>query len=467
MNQFDKLIEFEKKYPSLYDIEINGFPVYTVMRQGLYGINARKIDSREAKNINQNKKYISFRRIVDSFIGIHKHRSVKVLIFSSSSYRRDHLHNFGVEYLQKMYPDSIAFEWPNHNRKQDLEYKNEKDIIPIDYYLVLSKLYSFVYRKEYNRLYNDCLNFLEDIFKKKDNDFFNWIDYLKKNMCSSYAKTGISHIIFSKLFKNYYPNMIIDFFGSARENIYPVFMNNPELIELQHGILTKEHTGYIYPDFVKKNSCYLFNRKILVYGESSKNILCNYSVFEDFQIEIIGNPRIKMYLNSKYMKIENKILILFTSQPFEQDGICKNYYNTIIPYLNEILNILNKNKFYMKYKLGIKLHPREGNNIIDLYKKHLGKDVFYYGNDAELYDLLVKSYLHITVNSTCLYEATQFKCPTITIKYGEFKNKETFGEQVIEVSNIEELNQCFNNLETKYNNYLSELQKITKEFMGI
>lgn len=97
---------------------------------------------------------------------------MKVLIFSSSSYRRDHLHNFGVEYLQKMYPDSIAFEWPNHNRKQDLEYKKEKDIIPIDYYLVLSKLYSFVYRKEYNRLYNDCLNFLEDIFKKKDNDFF-------------------------------------------------------------------------------------------------------------------------------------------------------------------------------------------------------------------------------------------------------------------------------------------------------
>lgn len=60
MNQFDKLIEFEKKYPSLYDIEINGFPVYTVMRQGLYGINARKIDSREAKNINQNKKIYIF-----------------------------------------------------------------------------------------------------------------------------------------------------------------------------------------------------------------------------------------------------------------------------------------------------------------------------------------------------------------------------------------------------------------------
>ena len=464
MTQFENLIEFENKYPGLYDIEINGLTIYTVMRQALYGLHPYDATFKGSHNNEQNKKYISIKRIIKSFVGFYKYKKSKTLIFTSSSFRRDHLRNLSIEYLQEIYKDSVVFEWPNHNQRQDVMYIYDKNCVPIDFYLVLSKIFVKFSKKKYQKMYNICLGLLNEVFKDEDSDFIIWIEYLKIHMCTAYAYTGLSHIVFSKLFKKYSPERVIDFFGSARENIYPVFKNKPELIELQHGILTKEHTGYVYPNYLKNKSCFLFNRKIFVYGKSSKDILCNYSIFNESQIKIIGNPRIEKYFNIGFVK-EERNLILFTSQPFEQDGLGNDYYNTIIPSLKKILYVINNDDYYCRYSLAIKLHPREGNSVIRLYKKHLGKDVFYYENDSELYDLLAKSYLHITVSSTCLYEAAEFNCPTLTIKYKDFNNKETYGKKIKEITNPNDVSYYFKELKINYDKYLKELKEITKEFM--
>ena len=74
------------------------------------------------------------------------------------------------------------------------------------------------------------------------------IDLLIREMPVSYASTAISQQVFRRLFRKYENiKYAIDFWGSGRENIIPVLPGDFEAVELQHGIITEFHPGYIYP----------------------------------------------------------------------------------------------------------------------------------------------------------------------------------------------------------------------------
>lgn len=472
MGQKELLFAFEDKYRFLYDIEANGVPIYTCLRDGVCA--RLQGNTMESSSNTSDKGRVFINRLIASGKKIYRFRKKKALIFTSSMYRRDKGRNLAAEYLMQEYPDAVVFEWPSRNEIYDSAYfkdVNKDKYCPLDLYLAIYKLYIRIFRKQYRRLYEECKDTLASAFAGTHDQIGEHeqtaIEYLMKAIPESYAITTISQKIFKKLFQKYrHVEYAIDFWGSARENIIPVLPGKPKSIELQHGVITSSHPGYVYPEFVKGKQSF-FQRKFLVYGQSTKDILCNNSIFVEKQVDIIGNPRIKMYLEEYTMKESDRKYLLFTSQPFEQDLGLSGYYDAVINCLKDLKQCVNANENYSDYKLAIKLHPRENQIVKKRYVEELGEDVKCFGSDKDLYELLSQTFIHFTVNSTVLYEAAEFGCPTVIFPYGKFDMREMFGEEIKIVHTEQDIKECMAELadDKMYSNYLRYLKRITEKFM--
>lgn len=443
MSQIAYLIEFEGRYPKLYNILANGVPVYASLRDG---VNFKLSGKDENAVSTKEQGRVSFRRIIDSFVKLRRFKNSKTAVFTSSVYRRDNGRNLAAEYLMDKYPDTVVFEWPSRNESFDFAYIKDKlksRYCPLEYYVIYSKMYIKLHKKEYIHLCDKCRQKLDVIFGDMDSalsdDYRSAIEYLKAVMPDSYATNIMNQRVFKRLFKNYRNlEYAIDFWGSARENIIPVLPSKPESIELQHGLINSAHPGYIYPKFVADYDYDFFKRKILVYGEKTKNILCDLSIFESQQLEAIGNPRIKKYKEEISVDTTDKKLILFASQTYEQDGTGTNYYATIIPVLQKIAELIKTDERFASYKLGVKLHPRENNSIVEMYQNAL-PDAQVFGNTSQLYELLASSYVQLTVSSTTLFEAAEFGTPTVLVAYGGVRDVDMFGFKVKSIDGAAEV----------------------------
>ena len=467
MSETIPLIEFETEYPKLYEILVNGNPIYAALRDGV-NVAVNGGGAGEGSNMASESGKVSFRRIIDSFVKLKRFKKAKTLIFTSAVYRRDRGRNLAAEFLMDKYPDAVVFEWPARNEGFDFAYFKDslKDrYCPLEWYLIKYKLYMRLHRKEYDRYCDECRRKLTDIFPENTGDVPDnhrrAIEYIKAEMPNSYAVTIISQNIFRKLFSKYGNiEYAVDFWGSARENIIPVLPGKPQSVELQHGIITRIHPGYIYPKFVKELNLDFFKRTLLVYGNKTKEMLTEDSIFDPDRIEVIGNPRIIKYKQEFKVSAEERNLILFTSQPFEQDGKGFGYYDTVMPYLKELVQWTKKNR---GYTLAVKLHPREPDSIKELYIHEIPECVVF-GNANDLYELLNKTYIHITANSTTLYEAAEFGAPTITVKYAEYDAHDLFGADVIQANSPNELAEYMENIQNGFQQYLTYLQTISEDY---
>ena len=105
----ETLLRFEKKYMFLYEIEVNGFPVYTCFRDR---VNLLLSGDEVEKKIEfeDEKGRVYPKRIWDSLLKFRKFKKSKTLIFTSSMFRRDYGRNLAAEYLMEKYPESVVFE---------------------------------------------------------------------------------------------------------------------------------------------------------------------------------------------------------------------------------------------------------------------------------------------------------------------------------------------------------------------
>lgn len=468
MNQKELLFQFEEKYPFLYEIEANGVPVYTCFRDAMLSF-LENGDSGSNSFSEGSKGKVYPRRILKSILGFWKFRKKKTLIFTSSVYRRDYNRNLAAEWLMDRYEEAVIFEWPSRQDAYDQAiFSDEKrgHYCPIDFYLVLYKLYIRLQKKNYNILKVQCRDRLKKAFviapspdtegEKKA------IQYLIDEMPDSYATTVLSQKLFQKMFRRYTKvERVVDFWGSARENIAPVIPTHPEVIELQHGIITSYHPGYVYPSIAKKKCKKFFERKVLVYGENTRNTLVNESVFLSDKVEVIGNPRIEMYKKVFDSKENEKKIFLFAS-----GAIGKHYYDKMIEYLSDIQSCMDKDPYWKDYRIAIKLHPRENNDNIAKYKKVLPR-ALYYDNTSQLYELFGRSYVLLTLASTALYEAAKFDVPTVTLDYYFDDITKIYGFDTWKISNKADVENMLEKLKNKeeYHTYLRYLQEETIKFM--
>ena len=472
MKQESELFAFENKYPFLYEILVGGVPIYTSYRDAIVQIlrdGTEAVSSVQA----QGKDGISIKRIISGFFKKRKFKKKQTLIFTSTIYRRDKGRNLAAEYLMDKYPSACVFEWSRRNAEYDNAYftdVNKDKYCPLDYFSVRLKLYSLFHKKEYARLCEECRQIILPQFEKTPAETENEkraVAYLLENLPDSYATTVIYQKLFGKYFKGYKNvQYAVDFWGGARENIIPALKNNPQSIELQHGIIMSYHAGYIYPKFVKDSQLDFFKRKLLVYGEATKTLLVENSIFDEDKIEVIGNPRIQKYKEIQSMESEDRKLIVFASQSYEQDGTGIDYYKSVIKILKSVQAEMQKDSFWKEYRLGVKLHPRESENAMKLYQQELlGIEV--YGNTSQLFEILNKTFVQLTVSSTTLYEAAQFDAPTVSVKYADYKPLAIYGFETWLMEDEKSVESIMQKLKDKieYDKYLNYLKTKTQEDM--
>lgn len=471
MNQRELLYEFEEKYDFLYKIQSNGVPIYAGLRDGVAKCLLGNTDN-VVTEFSERKGHIYPKRILDSFFKLHKFCDSKTLVFTSTVFRRDKGRNLAAEYLMERYSDTVVFEWPGRTDTYDYAYFSDQKrdyYCPLDFYLVCYKFYAQLHKKKFKHLVCQCKEELSAYFASEPIAFEaneqTAVAYIMENMPESYATTVMSQKVFKWLFRHYkHVEQAVDFWGSARENIIPVLPSKPKSIELQHGIITAIHPGYLYPDIAKGSSDSFFGRTLLVYGEKTKKLLMEQSIFCEEQIEIIGNPRIQMYNKCFELKSSERKLILFTSQCYGQD----EYYHTVLPFLKEIEKMTENDSRWNGFKLGIKLHPRENNGVIDLYKRELPRATVY-GNSAELYQLLCESFIQVTVSSTSLYEAAIFGTPTVIIRYNRKNLSDIYGFEPRVIERPKDVPYILSELLDSNNReyYLCYLQEKTNSYMKI
>lgn len=473
MNEKQLLFEFEIKYPFLYRVEVNRVPLYTCLRDHTLML-LRDGDAVAQKAENNSKGRVFPRRLMDGILKLPQLRRAKTLIFTSSVYRRDHGRNLAAEYLMEHYPGAAVFEWPSRNEAFDRAYfsdPNRERYCPLDFYLVLFKAARLLHRKSMaekeERLREELRRRFEAAPPPANGNEAAAIRYLLDTLPESYVTTELSHSIFRRLFRGYTSiQYAVDFWGSGRENIFPVLPGTPEKIELQHGLISGTHPGYVYPDFVREADTDFFRRTLLVYGEATKRILCDASIFREEQIKVIGNPRIQMYRRVFGTREQEKSLILFTSQPFEQDGSGVEYYHDMVLFLHAVTSYLKEKDLRKRFQLGIKLHPRETEDVLELYRREVPGCVLFDSNE-ELFELLSRSYLHLTVSSTTLFEAAEFGVPTVLFAFSAVPLAEAshYGFPVRMIHTPAETAQVLQTVAGEYQKYLSYLQERTKEYM--
>ena len=190
---------------------------------------------------------------------------------------------------------------------------------------------------------------------------------------------------------------------------------NISVTELQHGTIHENHFGYSYPPNIQKS---VFTPDtILVFGKKEQELLPN--IFP-CSVQVFGYPYLKHQLEKKinsknlYNRLcikTDKQIILVTSQ-----GTTKNF---IAKYLLNLSTILPN-----KYHIILKIHPNEKNDYKRSYNSILKKQniTIVSNNTPSLYELLKISYVHASVYSTVLEEATAFSVPNIIIKHFGWEN---------------------------------------------
>lgn len=224
-----------------------------------------------------------------------------------------------------------------------------------------------------------------------------------------------------------------------------------EVVELQHGTISRYHLGYSYPTSTmlkngKIKEIEYFPDKILTFGEYWNNA-CYYPIHPKNLITM-GFPyfeeNAREYYNM-YNEDENKTRVLFISQGVigkylsefaydltmtilgkkEFDEMMSEYENNTLP--NNIK--LDKNNFIKdnkQYEFIYKLHPGEYETWIENYpylirtlelvqeEKNISFKVID-DNKTPLYELFATSEYQIGAFSTAIYEGLSFNCKTFII----------------------------------------------------
>ena len=169
-----------------------------------------------------------------------------------------------------------------------------------------------------------------------------------------------------------------------------------QTIELQHGIINKNHLGYHYPR-IKKNSISAFPDKLILFGEFWKD-KAEYPINKN-QIIPLGFPHFdeNFYKHEKNKSKNNRVLVI--SQQTTQE-----YLRLFIK------NTLKKKKIFFTYKA----HPKEDlKKAITFFKNHdISQYVRIISGDKNIYKIFKKHQIQIGVFSTALFEGYSYELKT-------------------------------------------------------
>ncbi|AMD18129.1 sialyltransferase [Methanobrevibacter sp. YE315] len=305
---------------------------------------------------------------------------------------------FLVDFLK----DSRSFEvlespYLNEHFTNKQNYIKYTDRIQLGSY-IYKKFHKIEFSSDEKELISNIENDLENEFNIK----INLSDILKMHILNfqyDYKK-------YTELFKKRKPKKIFVVVAYENQAIVAAAKDlKIEVIELQHGTISKYHLGYSYPLKTRSDDeIKYFPNKILTFGDYWIND--EYSPISKKNIIPIGFPYFEEQ-SREYMDIKsNPNQILFISQ-----GVIGRYMANLA---------YESAKKLENFKIIYKLHPGEyenwKQNYPDLVKaSNLGNFDVIDNSQTPLYKLFAESNYQVGAFSTAIYEGLMFNCKTFIL----------------------------------------------------
>lgn len=397
----DKFIQFEENL-NLFELQINGISFWPIIRFRVYSLIYQQVNNTQ---INHPKKSVfksiiliiksSFQALINSPFFLKK-KSTIIL-----NHPRKIINEYGfyeckyTEHLTNH--DAYVFEAPFQDRH--LRPTKTKNLYYLDTILYMGRIGSML--GLLRQLKNKDDNTLHDL-KKSILEEFN-IEIL--NLHSLALKLTFKHLTISYLasliLKRIKPMQIITTIAYSDINM-PFIEQAKKMgiktIEVQHGIMGKEHVAY---NFLRKQNFNWYPDEIWVWNEfwatNSRFPISNE------KIKIKGFPFLEKFISvkNKYHLTQKQILIISQG-----------------PFSNKLIDLalkLNAKIDNAIYNIAFKPHPSEieadKNKFIKL--SNSGIKII---SETNIYKTFDESYAQVGVNSTALFEGIEFGLKTFIYK---------------------------------------------------
>ncbi len=289
--------------------------------------------------------------------------------------------------IERLNRNALLIELPNPSHYKNIYTKNIVSQSFLD-------MLTFIYRKVLLSSVVSNKN-LDEILSRTNIDF----DY------RSIIKNTLLEIkIYTILFSIYKPKAIFINCAYCRFGVVKAAKNlNIDVIELQHGVITEVHFGYI--SNIKLNDSYIPNR-LLSFGNNEYNI----------KNLVIKNviPIGSYYLD--FLKSNFK-------QNKELEIIVKNYKYAVGVSMQDadweykgMLDFIEKVAKKDKDILYVIIPRKRTDNV------KLSKNIILF-NSLDCYNIILHCNIHVTLYSSCVLEAPTLGIPNIMININDFANK--------------------------------------------
>lgn len=382
---------FEKKIKEIYFWKTIRFSLWCEI-----GIKTKLMEKAHDEKINKVQK------IKELFLGMiinffkNNNSKKKIIIFESDAYFKENkktLSKFYFDLIEKFKKEKIEFEivYPLYLEE---EYRLEKNSYAKENYKYLFfKIIGFI-KKKFNlfKFPIEDKEYLEKLKKyfKKETGIKNLEILSEKKLREMLINFESEYKYYTSFFKIKQPEKIYIICSYGQEALIKAAQDlNIEVVELQHGMMTKYHVGY---NFLEVKVPY-FPDKLLLWGEYWKN---NVELPKNIKIELYGYPYFRrQYKNYKNI-VKNSNQVIFISQ----GTIGKSLSEKAIEFTKENPNL----------KVVYRLHPGEflrwKKEYKDLYEnRNLENLEISDNNDKNLYEYLFESEYLIGVYSTVIFEA--------------------------------------------------------------
>jgi len=180
-----------------------------------------------------------------------------------------------------------------------------------------------------------------------------------------------------------------------------------DVIEFQHGFLDRYHTGYTWSAYALPYRAKMpIPDRIFLYGDYWKSQLEPYGFWGD-ALRSVGSLRIDQYRSACHEKYTCPTIVI-TNQRVDDEKISA--------FLAEFLALVRGT---MNLHVYIKLHPAEHNK--DLFTIAFANEknvrVLFSAEEPSTFELIARSHLHISISSTCHYEALGLRTPTAILPF--------------------------------------------------
>lgn len=414
LNEANQILQTIENDPRIFSYLVDGWCAWSILRPRI-GLTVGQTDSQQITGVNQLAKLtrrellMQFPKDLWRFVTYDKRPLVFALVASTNrAESSNHLYKdiYFDDILQLLQP---CFKLELINNKNYLS-RSRQAFIPSNMTnsaslllrLTLAKLKqpkNLVKTSKY--LYDEVNKYFPSQFNQKDIYnrllYFYWDKKIYQQILKHFKPRFI-------LLQTSYSNQAL--IAAAKGTSIPV-------IELQHGLIDQFHPGYAWSSMAltfKENMP--IPDRIFVYGDYWKEQLCQNHFWTHEPISV-GSTHIDQFRNIRNRNFgESPLHVVVTTQGFEKESLSR--------FLVEFIQAISLSK---EIRLFIKLHPRETlkDPYLHAFQQYPNTFVLLANETPSTFELLTQADFHISVHSTCHYEALGLGVPTIILPFKDYQ----------------------------------------------